>query len=620
MVRVNRKISSSAVRFWPGMTAKIAAAFVLCLGVQILLAQAPPAPDSLVQEEVDAQNYKIQKPHEGLRKNKAAVGKEQTSVRQVLGGQISINEPAARARFRAYFLQYLYPMMTTEEGLKDAAQQRQNLLRDLMTSKSPEAHREVVDLSLSALKRIVLDNAYRPAARYNAMYIISSLNDVEPNNVGAIQTLPEPMKEALPFIYQQFQKGDTDEIKVAALLGLSRHLEWDNYKQPPSTPMQPAAKAAAVKALTELAEDKAAPPGRNPEVHTWMRRRAIEGLGMACLTKSDAEVAATMERMLKDETEEMSVRLTVAATLGRMSLQAPAKIDAVATARELGYLALVACDAELTRAEAKRKADFEHEARLMGTYSGDVGSLGTTGMPGMSGMPGGGMMMPGGSPDGTTPGVIRNRPTPGTTGMPGEGGYGNELGVPVDPSMMDPKHFMVDFLRRKLRQQIYAVQLGLLGGEDKVRPKAGAVGGTPPPAPAGANEKKEPRGMYAVAKPGKERTDVDEVYYNVRKLAEVVEGAGTDAEFYQLVKDMRGALRPLEAITKRLPPPGAVPTGSGNIDDGPSGPSPVGKGAPGKAGPPKGGPVPAAKPGLPGKTAIRPQPQPGAFAKPRSGR
>jgi hypothetical protein len=618
MVRVNRKISPPAVSFWPGMSAKIAAAFGLCLGVQILVAQAPPTPDILVQEEVDAQNYKFQRPSETLRKNKVELGKHQNAVREILRGTVSINDPATRAKFRQYFLSYLFPMMTTEEGLKTAAQDRQGLLRDLMASRSAEAHREVVDLSLSALTRIVLDKDYRPAARYNAMYIISSLNDVEPSNTGATQTLPEPMRLAFPFILQQFQKGDTDEIKVAALLGLARHLEWENYKQPPSTPMQPAQKAAAVKALTELAEGKAAPPGRNPDVHTWMRRRAIEGLGMACLTKADAELAATMERLLKDEAEEMSVRLTAATTMGRMSLQAPAKIDAVATAKELGYLALVACDAELTRAEAKRKADFEHEARLMGTFTGDVGSLGMSGMPGM-GMPGGGMIGPGGSPDGTTPGVVRNRPTPGTTGMPGEG-YGNELGVPVDPATMDPKHFMVDYLRRKLRQQIYAVQIGLLGGEDKVRPKAGATAPTPPPTPPGGAEKKEPRGVYAIAKPGKEKADVDEVYFNVRKLAEVVEGAGTDADFYQLVKDMRKELKPLEAITKRLQPAGAVPAGPGLNDDAPSIPSPVGKGAPGKGGPPKGGPVPAAKPALPGKSAVRPQPQPSVFGKPKTGR
>jgi hypothetical protein len=616
MVRVNRKMASPAVSFWPGLAAKIAAAFSLCLMVQILLAQAPPPPDILVREEVDAQNYKYQIPNETLRKSKPAVGKEQTSVRQVLGGTISINDPTARTRFRAYFLSYLFPMMTTEEGLKTAAQDRLLFLRDLMGAKSNEAHREVVDLSLSALSKIVLDKAYRPAARYNAMYIISSLNDVEPTTTGATQSLPEPMRAALPIILQQVQKADTDEIRVAALLGLSRHLEWDNYKQPPSTPMPPAAKAAAVKVLTELAEAKEVPAGRNPDVHNWIRRRAIEGLGAACLTKADAEIAATMERLLKDQTDELNVRLTVAATLGRMSLQAPATIDATATAKELGYLALVACDAELKRAEDRRKADYEHEARLMGTYSGEVDGMGSaSGMMATPGMPG--RMGPGGSSDGTTPGVVRNRPTPGLgSGMPGEG-YGGEYGgATVDPTMMDPKHYMVDYLRRKLRQQIYAVQLGLLGGEDKTRPKAGS---TPPPTPAGGAgaDRKEPRGVYAVAKPGKEKTEVEEIYYNVRKLAEVVEGAGTEAEFYQLVRDMRKELKPLEAITKRLQPPGVVPAGPGVSDDAPTVPSPVGKGPPGKPAPPKGG-VPAAK--LSGKSAVRIPPRPNVFAKPRTAR
>jgi hypothetical protein len=69
------------------------------------------------------------------------------------------------------------------------------------------------------------------------MLILSQLNDQEANYVTPPYTLPVPMRAALSVIIQQFQKGDTDEIKIAALLGLARHLEWDNYKQLPSTTM-----------------------------------------------------------------------------------------------------------------------------------------------------------------------------------------------------------------------------------------------------------------------------------------------------------------------------------------------------------------------------------------------
>src|SRR5262249_9633376 len=148
--------------------------------------------------------------------------------------------------------------------------------------------------------------------------------------------------------------------------------------------------------------------------HSWMRRRATEALTLACATKADAEIAAAMERVLKDETNPINVRLAVATALGRMSLQAPAKIDAVATAKDLGYLALVTCDAELTRAEAQRKADYEHYGRLMGTYSGEGDYSG-----GLSGGPGG---MPG---SGRMPGM------PGSGGMSGEGGV---MRSPLRPS------------------------------------------------------------------------------------------------------------------------------------------------------------------------------------------
>src|SRR5207247_3513258 len=326
-------------------------------------------------------------------------------------------------------------------------------------------------------------------------------------NLGSAPTLPEPMRTALPVILQQFQSADTDEIKIAALLGLSRHLEWENYKQPPSTPMQPGARAAIIKELTALADAKDAPPARDAEVHSWMRRRAIEGLTMACLTKPDVEIAATMDRLLKDESNPLNVRLAVAAALGRISLQSPAKIDAVATAKDLGYLALAACDAELTKAEAQRKADYEHYARLMGTYAGESeGSSGLSG--GMPGMPGPGRMPgmpgPGGMSGGEGSGVVRARPTAGLSGETGGiGGYGNGSGY-LNPAEADPKHYQMEFLRRRIRQQLYAVQLGLAGGEDFVEPKPNApappansstsAGGSGPTSPT------EKKGMHAIAK------------------------------------------------------------------------------------------------------------------------
>jgi hypothetical protein len=601
-----RKSGHTARRTGPHLATKIALAMALCLSVRLIVAQAPPR-DVPVREETDAQGYKYQVPLEKYRKRNDEQ-KMRTGTRAVLAGTGSITEPAARQLFREFYVSYLYPTMTTEEGLKTIGKERQELLRDLAMSKNPEAHKELVDITIPAMTKIVQDPAYRPQARYNAMLILSGLNDVEANNVGSNPTLPEPAKDALRIIMQQYQKSDRDEIKLAALLGLARNLEWDNYKQ---TPMPAGGRAAIIKELVALAEAKEPPAGRESDVHLWMRRRAVEGLTAACLTKADADIAAVMDRLLRDDTDATSLRLAIAAAMGRMSLQAPAKIDAVATAKELGYLALKACDAELTRAEAYRKAELEHQARLAGSYQGEGDYSGGTG-----GVPGGIGRMPGGEGSGMRPTL---RPA---QGMPGGGeGFGSESGG-VDPSMQDPKHFEVDYLRRRLRQALYSVQLGLLGTEDHVPPKTktGGVGTantpntptTPTTGPAGG-EKKEPRGMHAIAKqPDKER--VDEVYFAVRKLAETIEVDGANIDFYQLIKDARRDLKPLELVVgKRVPPPGAAGGGEEEPTVG------KGKGAP-KGLPGKNSPAP--RPGAAGKAAsnVSPRPQPNVFGQPRFGK
>jgi hypothetical protein len=619
-------LTSRGIR--PSMAAKIGSALLVCATVRVLLAQAPPAPTGpapAVAEDTDTRGYKVQIPPEIYTdpKNRGKLQTlKNTQIRGLVTAQPStVNDPATKASLDRFFQQYFFPVMTTEEGLKTIADDRKYFLTQYaQAAKDSAAHSYLINVAFTCASKIVQDN-YHPASRYNAMLLISSLNDQESNTQG-VQTVAEPMQAALPFILQQFQKADNpDLVKLAALLGLSRHLELDNYR-PPASAMPGARKTVIVKELTALVDAKEAPEGRTPEAHTWMRRRAIEALGMACITKPDPGIATTLDTLLKDETEPLSVRFTVASLLGKIALQAPAKIDPVPTAKELGYLALFACDAELTRAENFRKTDAEHEARLAGTYSGEIGYGGEGGtMPGPGMRPG----MPGGMGDGTG-GIRPLRPQPT---MPGsaEGGFGGGYGETgyTDPSMLDPKHYRLEYLRRRIRQQLYAVQLGLTGGEDRVPPKRGT---TPISADKTAKtERSVPtKGMWAIAKPGPERDAVDEVYYKVRSLIEVLEGAGPEAEFHQLVKDMRREMRNLEGITRRLPPPGAA-TGvaAAASDDEPATPAAVAKAKANKAAP---GKAPAAKvpAPLPGKrppatkTTPPARPQPTVFGQPRTSR
>ena len=199
----------------------------------------------------------------------------------------------------------------------------------------------------------------------------------------------------------------------------------------------------------------------------------------------------------------------------------------------------------------------------------------------------------------------------------------------VDPSLLDPKSYRFDLIRRKIRQGLYCVQIGLTGGEDHQRGKAPPAGKTAPPNAA------EKRGLYAVAK-NNEKQIVDNVYYEVRDLIDVLENRATDT--FMLDREMRKKMKNLENLIGKR----AVTAPSGAPDeDVPGAVSAVAKPAAGKAvagkangakgG--KGGPA-AAKPGvgkaLPGKPApARPVPtktvpapgksawrKPGGFAPP----
>jgi len=206
----------------------------------------------------------------------------------------------------------------------------------------------------------------------------------------------------------------------------------------------------------------------------------------------------------------------------------------------------------------------------------------------------------------------------------------------VDPSMNDPKHYRVEYFRRRIRQQLFAVQLGLTGGEDHLPPKATpttpiTTSATTTPSGSQPAEKK---GVFAIAK-GDDKKKVDEVYFAVRKVIETIESPGTSdhADFYELAKDLRKPMKSLEGVAgKRVPAAGAAAAGVTVSDDAPSMTTPTGKGPAGKTGPAKTGPGKTA-PVLPkrpmpgGKAAMRTppprspaKPQPNVFGQPRFSR
>ena len=642
---LTRLVAASSCGFRSGLGGKIAVALVVCLGVRALLAQAPAAPAAskfVAAVEEDAQGYKVLKPHAnyyGDAKKRSEYNKlKREKVAPVLTGQKSLTE--GRAAFDGFYERIFFPIMTqtSEDALRTISDSRRDLQRDLDQSgaKAADVHTHLIRLSLSTLTNIVRDN-FHPAVRYNAMLIISGLNDQEGGTSS--KSTAVPMASALPVILEEFKRPENpDAVKVAALLGLMWHLEGENAKSPTAQPNP--LKAEVIKELLAFVETKDPPEGRSSDGHTWMRRRAIDALTVACQSKTDPTIVAALDKLVRDDSQPIAIRCAVAQSLGKVSLQPPTAVDVPALAKELGHVALQACEDELTRAIKQRKDEDERLARQMGTYSGEMAG----GMSGDGGgMPGGGM--PGGGYTGAGGGTYTGaqvyagpRAAVGSTpgGMPGDGGtggYGTEMSV--DPSLLDPKSYRFDLIRRKIRQGLYCVQIGLLGGEDHQRPKTGASAAASSKAPPPSAKEAEKRGLFGVAK-ANEKQMVNDIYYEVRDLIDVLENRATDT--FMLDREMRKKMKNLENLIGKR----AVTTPSGAPDeDVPGAVSAVakpaaGKAVAGKANGAKGGkrgPA-AAKPGggkaLPGKPApARPVPtktvpapgksawrRPGGFAPP----
>jgi hypothetical protein len=636
MAHRSPSVSSEARGYWQQLSFKLGVAVAVCLTMRAIFAQAPAAPAAAssfaAEVQKDERGYKFLVPLKSLTEGLQGKKKE-TEVRNMAKDVRTGTRPLQEnvREFEAYYTRYLFPFMTqtNEASLKALADRRQSLFRDhIEGAKVREVHDLLVALTLAEMTKVVRDPEFHPAVRYNAMLIISDLNDVEPVRSISAPQFPVPCARALPVILAEFKRPEnTDAIRLAALLGLSRHLEWENEKAPGVPTMPPAIKADIIKELQALVQAKTPPTGRNDDAHQWLRRRALEGLGFAATKTPNQETANLLVALLKDETEPLPLRAAAAALMGKISYQQPVTVDAVATAKDLGYFALVATDAELTRVTTRKKDEEEQLIRLQGQFPSDlmVGMMpqsiraapGTTGspdggsgmMPGGGGMmPGGGAMMPGGSGYSSS-----------AYGGSADSGYGG-MGTYIDPSLQDPKGYRYEQARRRIRHYLYCVQLGLTGGEDRPEVK---TSGTQQPTKSGGSSRPDPtRGLWAAAKTPQERESIDRIYSAVRKLIVIVEKTLRDdgtlgttltgqpiRPLDKFDKDMRREMKNTEvAVGRKLVAPAAAGTASAGGPDLPGGPGgPPGKAGPGKTG--KGAPV-GTRPTGPGRPVSRP-PAPG---------
>ena len=318
------------------------------------------------------------------------------TVRDILNGDVGLL--GQEALFDAFYTRYVFAKMTQTDdaSLAVIAKDRQKLLTDLSRTKSTDAHKRLVDLALSTMTTVVKGN-FHPAVRYNAMLIIGELNSQEMVLIGE-QAPPVPSLPALKVMLDELKNPDQiDAVRAAAMVGILRHAEYDGQR--PDTQRMPADARKFVRDdMLALLAATDPPPGRSPEGHQWLQRRAVEVLGALGEVGDGGNVLTALLAILDDAAAPISYRCEAAIALGRLQYPQGFAIDPAVMAQKMGDLAT-----QIARDEAALLEELLLEV--------DIESLQGTGRRGSGNQPGRSAYGPtpgAGQPSGTT--VLRDGP------------------------------------------------------------------------------------------------------------------------------------------------------------------------------------------------------------------
>jgi hypothetical protein len=392
------------------------------------------------------------------------------NARKVLLNQIPFDD-AGKKLVDEWYKTYLLPSFTLKENIGKLPEMRNDLVsKDLRSAKQPAAVTYVRGLVMTYMKAFAQSPGtynFHPAVRYNAMLVIGDLNVVEYGAryaSGQKAMVPEPLPEALDLLIAEYKSPtQIDAVRVAALVGLDRHVKLDLGRPVEGRIPGPKKKVIFDEMLALL---NAAPPAtRSPEGHTWMQRRAIDILAAMGVVGLYPEVSAALGKIAADKGAPMSLRCTASEALAQWP-QGNNKVDATAVSKNLGLIAVKACQDELDRIAALVKQEEEMKQLRELIKKPNPAATGQFGsMPGSAGGAGGEMMMMEGmygdaagmaDPSGSMMGGSGEMEMYGMMGMGGYGGMpGSPTAVPTDPRIV--------WSQRRLKYQLTCVKRGLSG-------------------------------------------------------------------------------------------------------------------------------------------------------------
>ncbi|RMF97044.1 MAG: hypothetical protein D6741_10435, partial [Planctomycetota bacterium] len=309
--------------------AAVSTVAMLALGIGSVFAQGQPAPENGAAQPpavAALADMYIELPIDESLKARAS------DVKRILRDGNYASVASGQQLIKDYYNKYALPRWTHADNRGKLAALRRELIGSELggARNGGQPHDDVVQLAFNTLRNFAVNAQIDPAVRFNAVLAIGELNAKE-KPIG--NQPPVPYQPALPVLMQLFEDANqADVIRAAALIGLERHVALGisdaNFRD-----------SQLIPALISTATAATPPAGRDPEVHSWFRARAINVLGMFQSPGSDGSLAAAFINIAGDETESPRVRLAACYALGNLRYAGNTNVDVAAAARAAGKTA-----------------------------------------------------------------------------------------------------------------------------------------------------------------------------------------------------------------------------------------------------------------------------------------
>lgn len=379
-----------------------------------------------------------------------------------------------RAQIEKWYKNFLYSFTKVDE-LQKLAQKRDDLRKELKTTKTPALRTMIMDMTYTNMKGIVTSTKYNfhPTARINALMMLGELNQTEQT---VQQRTADPLPKALDeILLPEFKKaGQTDAMRVAAQLGILRHAQLDWARQEAQR-IPAATRSDIVKEMLAVVQSKA-PVGRDAKVHAWMQARALEIIAALGAVGPNNEVNQALDTIVMNPAADTYLRCLAARCFEHVNVTGPQKptLNPADVSLKLGALAAQVMRIEIER--INKQVEKDSAPSTGGMMAGGEGAMSGGMMSGgmMPGGPGGmmsGGMMPGG-PGGMMSGGMMPGAAAGAEGAESGsmGGYpgGMMMGGYSGSGMMGsssagPGDVKIDLYRRRLKGDLDSIRHGMLG-------------------------------------------------------------------------------------------------------------------------------------------------------------